>query len=626
MPSQTPTRAALDQTLDVETPELVVMSYTLAGVGSRAYAAIIDYMICLVAFIGLFVLMGALRVSGYLTAGSSTSFAIAILVLGQFFVIWGYYVLFEGLADGQTPGKKNMGLRVVRDGGYSVGFGASAVRNLVRIVDMQPVISYGAGLTALVFSKSGKRLGDMVAGTIVVKESLIRQPVRSSMGPRDTPVAKATDQPPTETLLTDDEFGVLARFIERRSALSAERRTALATQVARRFAAALEGVEGGSDSARLVRLHDREAGARQRGAISLGSRGAAREKHAIVAGGSPRWTRFAATLAAAQQSGLKSLGEEGVRNFVAEYRDVAGDLARLRTAARGAVSDEVFYLSRMVSGAHNLLYRGRSLTLRAVIRGMFLDAPREVRRSVRPIMIAAVMMFLPAIIAYVAVVRRPSVAPMFIPRGMLDRANDGVRRAREGEGYISDPGLFRPVMATSIISNNVQVTFAAFALGITAGVGTTTILVSNGVSLGGVSGLYASKGIGSLLLAFVAPHGVLELTAICIAGGGGLLLAAALLIPGARTRRRALIENGARAIRLVGASTMLLLVAGTIEGFISPIEWWPLEGKLAVSGVTAVFMMLYLRAGRRAPRQEVDAEPDVAAPVDLLALTASRAT
>ena len=83
-----------------------------------------------------------------------------------------------------------------------------------------------------------------------------------------------------------------------------------------------------------------------------------------------------------------------------------------------------------------------------------------------------------------------------------------------------------------------------------------------------------------------------------IAGGAGLLLAAALLIPGNRPRSEALRENGRRAIRLVAASTVLLLIAGTLEGFVSPIETWPLAWKLAVSAATAVFLVVYLSGGR----------------------------
>jgi uncharacterized membrane protein SpoIIM required for sporulation len=177
-------------------------------------------------------------------------------------------------------------------------------------------------------------------------------------------------------------------------------------------------------------------------------------------------------------------------------------------------------------------------------------------------------------------------------------------------------------MASSIVANNVQISFAAFAGGVTAGLLPVVLLVANGISFGSVIGLYVSKGIGRLLLAFVAPHGVLELFAICVAGGGGFLLAAAILMPGARTRRRALVENSRRAVRLVAASTMLLLIAGALEGFVSPIEWWPIEGKLAVSGVTLVLLVTFLRLGRT-PRTA--AAEDTIGELALGAVTARRA-
>jgi uncharacterized membrane protein SpoIIM required for sporulation len=137
---------------------------------------------------------------------------------------------------------------------------------------------------------------------------------------------------------------------------------------------------------------------------------------------------------------------------------------------------------------------------------------------------------------------------------------------------------------------------------VTAGIGTLLLLLFNGVSLGGIFGLYASKGILSLLLAFVAPHGVLELSAICIAGGAGFLIAGAMLVPGRRTRRRALAENSARAMRLIAASTLMLIFAGSLEGMVSPIPYWPLSLKLIVSSMTLVLLVAYLRGGAgRAP-------------------------
>jgi len=610
--------ASLSQTVDVETPELVVFSYTIAGVGSRALAALIDSLICIAAIILIMIglAISSTRRGAGATPGVFDAWAAAIFVFAIFCVIWGYYVLFEGLADGQTPGKRLLRLRVVRDGGYSVTFGASAVRNLVRLVDIQPIPSYAVGIVTIMFSTSGKRLGDIVAGTIVVREALVRE-----IAPAAAPIA--TDAPSSlDTALTEDEFTVLERFMERRDSLDPARRSALAAQIAARLptnAAADNGREV-SALARLVRLYESERAARARGVAARHARGAGRERNVLVATRSPRWNAFAATLAVAQRQGLRALGEEGVRAFVSEYRDLSSDLARLRTAAQGRETPELFYLSRLLAGAHNLLYRGRSLTLADVVRLVAIDAPREVRRSWRPVLLAAALLFGPALIAYTAVVSHPAVAATFIPAGMLDRAEEGVRRAREGTGYIQDPQIFRPTMASQIIANNVQVTFGVFALGITAGIGSLLLLVLNGVSLGGVFGLYQSKGIATLLLAFVAPHGVLELTAVCIAGGAGFLLAAALLLPGRRTRKRALVENGQRAIRLVAAATVLLLVAGTLEGFVSPIASWPLRAKFAVSAATLVLLVLYLGSGRvrrSVPTLSATSQPDDS---DLLAL------
>jgi uncharacterized membrane protein SpoIIM required for sporulation/uncharacterized RDD family membrane protein YckC len=589
---------SLTQTVDIETPELVVLSYTIAGLGSRVYAALIDLVICavvLIAFvIGLVVLVGPTRES-QAESNASTAWAVAIIVLFQFAILWGYYLLFEGFNDGQTLGKRLLKLRAVRDGGYSIGFSASAVRNLVRIVDLQPAFTYAIGIGSVLFSKSGKRLGDIVAGTIVVRESFIRQP--SLPGAVAQPSTDGLVTVPLSAQLSDDEFRLLERWAERRNSLEPQRRRELTAQVAARLRRTVSLGDPARESAELARLVETERRARQSGLAARGAKGASRDRYALVTSNSPRWIAFAARLAEAQKRGLRAFGETGVREFVAEYRALAADLARLQTATRGEASNEVFYLGRLVAGAHNLLYRDRRGGIRAALRFLAIDVPTEVRRSIAPIALAAACLFGPAAIAYTAVVRDPSVAPTFIPTGMLDRAEAGVDRAKRGDGYIEDPQVFRPVMASSIIANNVQVTIAAFAFGVTAGIGTLALLLFNGVSLGGVFGLYASKGILSLLVAFVAPHGVLELSAICIAGGAGFLIAAALLLPGRRTRRRALAENSARAMHLMAASTLMLIVAGSLEGMVSPIPYWPLSLKLIVSAMTLVLLVVYLRGG-----------------------------
>jgi uncharacterized membrane protein SpoIIM required for sporulation/uncharacterized RDD family membrane protein YckC len=584
-----------EQTVDVETPELVQLTYSLAGVGSRVLAGLTDLVICVVLLIVIVIVIAMVTSGGLgLAFDGGASWAVAVIVLAQFVIFWGYYVLFEGLMDGQTPGKRIHQLRVVREGGYSVTFGTSAVRNLVRMLDMQPGFFYFVGLSSLFFTKRSRRLGDLVAGTIVVREEIRRA--------APAPVRRKSAEPgvPLQTTLNEDQYIVLFRFADRWGTIEPLRRAALAAQLIERFGLATSE-DRRPPAQRLLELFEREKRAREQGVAARGDSGAARHRQALVAGGASRWAAFSTTLATVQKKGLRSLGEGGVREFVSEYRALSADLARLRTASAGRAIDEEFYLGRLVAAAHNILYRDRGATLRSALEYLFGEAPREIRRSAGAIGLAALLLFGPAVIAGVAIDRHPELAPRMLPPGMLDRAEDGVRRAKSGEGYIDDPQLLRPVMASRIMTNNVQVTFAVFAGGVSAGILSTLMLLLNGLSIGAVTGLYVSKGIGSLLFAFVAPHGVLELSAICIAGGGGYLLASAILLPGNRTRRRALTENSKRAIRLIAASTFLLIIAGTLEGFVSPIEWWPLELKLCVSALTAVFLYIYIRGTTRSP-------------------------
>jgi uncharacterized membrane protein SpoIIM required for sporulation/uncharacterized RDD family membrane protein YckC len=613
MPDATTARvsATLDQLVDVETPEQVAFSYTIAGVGSRAAAALIDYAIV----IGIFILLAILwaqglallpRGAGEWLAKVAEAWAFAFFVIVQFVLQWGYYILFEALRDGQTPGKKRLGLRVVQDGGYSVSFSASAVRNLVRILDMQPGFLYGVGILSAAISKSGKRLGDMVAGTIVVRERVTphapAEAQRARVGAPTEPV------PALAALLTDDEYALLERYVARRQSLDPDRRSAIAEQLGARFLRHFATLEPAPTlQAMLVRLFERERAVRARGAPARSDTGAAREQHAIVAQNAARWADFAALLADAQRRGLRHMSEEEVSHFVARYREMTTDLARLRTAARGRDLDALFYLSRLVAGGHNLLYRQRELMLDTVWRYMTVTVPREVRRSWRPILLAATLFFGPLLVSWRSVVAHPQVAHDFLPPGMIDRAEQGVRRAKlGGEGYIDDPGLFQPVMASGIIANNVQVTFVVFAAGVTAGVFTVLMLVVNGVQIGGVLGLYQSKGILDQLLAFAAPHSVFELSAICVAGGGGFLIAHALLFPGALTRREALVRQSRWAMRLIAASTVLLVLAGTLEGFISPREDWLLWQKGYVALVCFLLLIFFVTRGRTGTEAPVE--------------------
>lgn len=587
----------LDIWVDIETPEQIEFSYSIAGIGSRGAAAAMDALICVTSLIALFIVVAiavgffGLR-AGFDVVTRSTAWIFAGYVLVQSAVVWGYYVLFEGLWDGQTPGKRLMQLRVVRDGGYSVSFGASAVRNLLRVADAMPIPLYLVGIVAAMLNRSRKRIGDLVAGTVVIKEGRAGQAATSQVAASQA----ATSQTATAQL-SDDEYAVLQLYILRRQALDPERRRVLAEQLSSRFAKQLPSTGNASIAAGLPRLYEQERAARAAGAAGRSDTGARREQHAIVSLGLKRWNDFAVLIDTARARGLKRMPAEDVSALVAQYREITTDLARLQTATRGRSSDSLFFLSRLVARGHNLLYGQQQNTIAGIIHYLGHTVPREVRRSWMQIAIAAALLFGPAVVAYTVVVHDPGVAAQLLPDEMLSRAGTAAERERRGEGYVTIDETTRPVAASMIISNNVQITYMAFAFGLTAGIGTVILLVLNGVSIGSGVGVFAANGVTRVILAFVAPHGVLELTAVCIAGGGGLLIAQGMLLPGDRTRRDALVANGRRAVNLIAASTLLLLVAGSIEGLVSP-RVWPMAWKVSVSVATAVALIGYLSRGR----------------------------
>src|SRR2546422_6577615 len=153
-----------------------------------------------------------------------------------------------------------------------------------------------------------------------------------------------------------------------------------------------------------------------------------------------------------------------------------------------------------------------------------------------------------------------------------------------------------PVIASAIISNNISIAFWAFVGGILAGLPTVLVLVTNGLSLGMGFGLFVTYHAGGYLATFVAGHGVLELTAIFIAGGAGFRVAGALLVPGDRTRRDALVVEGRIAARMVGAVVTLLAIAGTIEGLLSASDA-PAGLKYLTSALSVVLLAIYGASG-----------------------------
>ncbi|HET6315926.1 MAG TPA: stage II sporulation protein M, partial [Chloroflexota bacterium] len=162
-----------------------------------------------------------------------------------------------------------------------------------------------------------------------------------------------------------------------------------------------------------------------------------------------------------------------------------------------------------------------------------------------------------------------------------------------GQTWTDIEPTLRPAMATLIFTNNIRVAFLAFAGGVLFGLGTLYVLLSNGLLLGAVLGAAQYYGVAPLLWAFISPHGYLELTCIVVAGGAGLMLGDALLRPGLLRRRDALARAARQSIELVGGAAPVLIVAGLLEGFVSPSDL-PLGVRLVIGPLAGIVLFALL--------------------------------
>jgi len=575
------------QHLELETPEQVMLDYEVAGLGSRTLAAVADWTIM--------TLLIVLAVAGLALWHGLSHWLFAIQIAVVYAIVWGYSTGFEAFRRGQTPGKRWMGIRVIQETGGGVTFSEAAARNLLLPVDFIGMI----GLILIAVHPRAKRLGDMVAGTVVVRD----RPVEVTIASRAAPAASIADVELGAPVLSDADFQLLRGYVARAPSLPLAVRHRFATQLAARFANA-RPVRPTNDVDFLAGLHEAEM-ARRRGRFGArGTSGSGRSvAERLVARKGARWQEFQVLADRVSRQGLDALGARELPDFAARYREVAADLARARTY--GADATTLSQLERLAAAGHSALYRVDRQTWRRMWRLISHDCPAAIVESWRYVALAFLVFTVPALGGYALLRDRPGLAAELIPDTMLERAEAGADREARGQGYVLTPGEERPVVATSIIVNNVRVAFTCFAFGIVFGVGSLAALAYNGLELGAVSGHFANAGLLGYLWTFVLGHGALELFSIWVAGAAGFLLGRALIAPGELPRKDAMVLAGRRAMRMIGAVVVLLIVAGTIEGFISS-SGLSLAGRAMVSGSSVVFLMLYLLNGARTAR---DASP-----------------
>jgi uncharacterized RDD family membrane protein YckC len=229
----------LEDTITIATPEGVALELTLAGAGSRFVSALVDLTIQVGILIAASIAFSQLGDAGA-----------ALLALVSFGVVTTYDICFEVLASGRTPGKRMNGLRVVRSGGEPVGFVTSAIRNALRLVDFLP-FAYIVGAVTILATRNNQRLGDLAAGTLVVRERRAATIAGSVAAAAPAPVAVSWDT----SAVTADETAAVRRFLERRWEIDLSARRELARTFASRLRPKVAGAPAGvGDEAFLTLL------------------------------------------------------------------------------------------------------------------------------------------------------------------------------------------------------------------------------------------------------------------------------------------------------------------------------------------------------------------------------------
>jgi uncharacterized membrane protein SpoIIM required for sporulation len=305
----------------------------------------------------------------------------------------------------------------------------------------------------------------------------------------------------------------------------------------------------------------------------------------------PNWNRLEALAAQAESAGLKRFSAADLREFGLLYRQAAADLSSVRTD-RGARTLEA-YLNRLVARAHNFVYSGRQFSPRTLWRFMAYEYPRLFRRLLPYTATAFALCIAAGLVGMIITFVRPDFIHAMLGPKMVDTI--------EHHKMWTDSILgAEPQASSKIMTNNITVCFLTYIAGITAGIFTIFLLISNGFQIGVVITACAQHGMALSLTSFMAAHGALELPSIFIAGGAGLRLAGGMLFPGYLSRKASLARGGAESIRLLAGTVPLLIIAGTLEAFLSP-QRVPAALKFSISAVLFTALTLWLSEGWRRP-------------------------
>ncbi len=301
----------------------------------------------------------------------------------------------------------------------------------------------------------------------------------------------------------------------------------------------------------------------------------------------PQWQELQTLLEQVEGSGLKSLGPERAVQFARLYRRTASDLNQAQTFVSG--EGTVQYLNDLVARCYLLIHAKKDPTVLILLRDMVLGYPAVFRRCLPHFGLAAALFVLGAVFGFLASYYDSKAARSFLLPTDMPMIQPGQEQGALGSGALAGFTGF-------LFRHNVSVTFVAFALGITFGLGTAWLMFENGVLVGVLAAVFVEAGEVLSFCTGILPHGVLEIPAALLGGAGGFVLAQALLRARPWPRLQELGRRGKEALALVGGCVPLLAVAAFLEAVVARAPEALLDSglKLVVAGFFALLFVAYL--------------------------------
>lgn len=296
------------------------------------------------------------------------------------------------------------------------------------------------------------------------------------------------------------------------------------------------------------------------------------------------WLRLQVLLDRTSKNGLKSLSRAELRELCLLYRQSAADLSTLRQDESGATYEK--FLHQLLRRAHNVVYSSEKPPRGAILQFITRGFPEAFLRNSNLIAAGFVLFLAAALLGSVLTLYDPDFALNIIGPQMM-------HSIEKQEMWTQSILSIKPEASSGIMTNNIAVSITTFAGGILAGIGTVWMMFFNGLLIGVIGTTCWAHSMSLKLWSFVAPHGVLELPAIFIAGGAGLRIAQGMLFPKYLPRRDSIVLAGRDAISLLLGTIPLLVVAGVIESFVSPSPM-KVPLKFAIAAALFVLLLTYL--------------------------------